>query len=230
MFLSEIKSFNAVYGYLVEHNISSQHDIIEFSAVSYGDRLSKKNGFPRLGEATLDKDDEIMYMEKEGIACAILMRARYKSVNSYSNKQLRITTFPAVGTSLKRKSKYCPNGIRLTKEDLQSDAYYKNFVYNAGLELLREKQRQLALWLIELRKTNLINKDDLAALELGAEYKEVDENDKKDWLIGHDFTGIENFNYKTKSRPDGYGHATGTSMEIDFHNRRVNIITWSSDD
>jgi len=219
----------------------------EYRSISYNDKLSDKYPKGYIGNRNptfyFDKNPEInkQYCETFGVMTedkrtvyvsfngeefpieAFVMKDRYN--------RFFIQTNPALNRSIKRKSKKYPEGIKLTRDMLNSSKSYQEFKKDFEEKKEALIRFQTARFLVELRNSGLINKKKLKSILLEDTYDRIKtKEEKKQFLINQGFSGVEENFGVYEERPDGYGHTTGKATMIDFDEKKVYVAGFSSDD
>jgi hypothetical protein len=174
---------------------------------------------------------------------SVVPDAQFKRVNRFENKKYEVV-YMVKGSSPKLKS-----AVYFTNDDFVNSDDVKKVVSdidNAAKEFGKQHRQMLK---DELTKSHapMAKK---AAKELPALADQPDAEQKVyDWFVSNKFDmgsfkpshfkpfvnklkrdGHISAEFGISSRPDGYGHETGTSGKIDFANKRLGMYGWSSDD
>jgi len=120
--------------------------------------------------------------------------------------------------------------LRLNIQMLLQNSDYVELQEAHRARVRTAKLEMIANQVLDARASNLIDLEKASEYALHIDYDNLNSPEaKRDFLVANDFTGLDNLGVYN-SRPDGYGHTTGTCSEIDFRNRSVRVIGFSSDD
>ena len=238
----------SVYFELKEKGYLRVYDTPEYLSLSYAARNSEKypKGYSSIKKFQFDSNPEI---DKEYCKIFGVMVENERNVNVVSNGSIfsikatvsmnikpfqqnsfYVSTTPKIGQSIKRKSKAYPNGVKLTKKMLDNSIDYQQFLKDFEQKLEALIRFNTAKFIVEIRKSGLIDKNKLEAVILEKEYYSLPLEDRKQFLIDNGFKGVEENYGVYEEQPDGYGHKTGRTTTIDFEKKVVYVIGFSSDD
>lgn len=167
----------------------------------------------------------------DGVEVEVISSLKY---TKYTNSNKFATTegvkLPMNNLVIRRgNAKKGIKSLRLTR-DLYSDLpEYKEIVAKHRAKVLLLRRENIANQLLEARKLGIIDLAKADEYRLHVEFGKLDLSEEYNFLLKNGFSGLENLGV-SDTRPDGYGHTTGRATSIDFYNRKVTVIGFSSDD
>jgi hypothetical protein len=202
-------------------NIDRYFEVVELMATPRELIYTKKE---------LQEFSETSFITIEGIEIEVISFLEYQRYSNGSAKLVQGVRVPMQNFVIRRANKKRNiESLRLTLNILRENDDYNRIVTAHKDRVKLAKLEIIAQQVLEARETNVIDAELFEEYALHVGYDNTPEEDKTQYLIDNNFTGLENLGVYN-SRPDGYGHTCGTCTNIDFRSRTVTVIGFSSDD
>ena len=138
---------------------------------------------------------------------------------------------PSIGSVVRRKNaKKGLESIRLYLSDIENHKDFPEFKKEFDELVKYTTAEKIADTLIYIRENDFIDELKLEEYSLRIMFEQLPSKEEKlQYLKDNNFEGVENYGIH-KEYDDGYGHTCGTTYRIDFIDKSISLIGFSSDD
>ena len=205
---------------MYNNNITSDFEVTEIMAIPNDKRH----------RIELKEFKDTYTLEFEGIEVEFISSIKYIRYRNGATKLVETFKTPDQGYVIRRGNKAKNiESLRLDYGKIIAHEGYADIKAQHKKRVTLANLEAAALQILEARRLNIIDQELLKEYSLHVNFDNTPEEHKVEFLEAHNFRGLQNFDIYDE-RPDGYGHTTGRGAHIDFANRSIYLMNFSSDD